>query len=148
MCRNPSSKVARLQPATLPKQKFFHRYFSIDFTNFSENLFEGRFRQFFYFFKQQLVFISGEPTLTILEESYQIFVTRSLIRFSISGIIIHSIKLSEIVRYLLNGLPRIHKPALCRGSDHLLASSHLVRLNIFEIVRYNNNYALKLKCVT
>ena len=33
------------------------------------------------------------------------------------------------------------------GSDHALLSSHLVRLNIFEIVRSNNNHALNLKYV-
>ena len=69
---------------------------------------------------------------------------RSLVRFSISGIIIHSIKFSEIFGYLLNGLPQTHKEALCGGSYDALAASNFVRLNIFEIVRYNNDHALKL----
>ena len=134
--------------------------FQLILPTFQKYLFEGRFRQFSCFFvvvvvvffkyhiivlTQQLVFLSREPTQTILEESDQIFVTRSLVRFSISGIIIHSIMLSEIFGYVLNGLPQTHKAALCRGSDHALASSHLVRLNIFEIVRYSNNHALKRK---
>ena len=60
-------------------------------------------------------------------------------RFSISGITIHSINLTEIFGYVLNGLPQTHKEALCRGYDHALGSSHLVRLNIFEIVRYKTS---------
>ena len=69
---------------------------------------------------------------------------RSLVRFSISEIIIHGIKFSEIFGYLLNGLPQTHKEALCGGSYDALAASNFVRLNIFEIVRYNNDHALKL----
>ena len=36
LSRNPLSKVAGLKPATLLKNEFLHRYFSIDFTYFSE----------------------------------------------------------------------------------------------------------------
>ena len=64
-----------------------------------------------------------------------------------SGIIARSTNLSEIFRYVLNGLSQTHKSALCGGSDHALANSHLVKLNNFEIVWYNNNHALKLKYV-
>ena len=44
----------------------------------------------------------------------------------------------------LFGIKRKPKSFSRVGYDHTLASSHLVRLNIFEIVRYNNNQTLKL----
>ena len=58
-----------------------------------------------------------------------------------------SINLSEIFGYMLNDLPQTHKAGLCRGSDHALASTHLLKMNISEIVRYNNNHALKFRYV-
>ena len=73
--------------------------------------------------------------------------TRILVRFSVSGIIILSISLSEIFGYVLNELPQTHEAALCGGSDHTLASSHLVTWNTFETVTYNNKQALKFRYV-
>ena len=56
-----------------------------------------------------------------------------------SGVIIHSINLSEIFGNALNRLPQAHEAALYVGYYNVLASLHLVRLSIFEIVRYSNS---------
>ena len=58
--------------------------------------------------------------------------------------IINCINLTEIFGYVLNGLPQAHKTALSGVFDHTLASSHLFRLDIFEIITYNINHALNL----
>ena len=68
------------------------------------------------------------------------FCDESMVRFSISGIIIHNINLSETFGFELNGLPQTHKVALRGSFDHAIASSYLVRFNIFEtgvITRFN-----------
>ena len=56
-----------------------------------------------------------------------------------SGVIIHSINLSEIFGNALNRLPEAHEAALYVGYYNVSASLHLVRLSIFEIVRYSNS---------
>ena len=50
-----------------------------------------------------------------MEEPDWTFITRSLVRFSISGMIFHSINVSESFGYELNGSPQTHKAALCEG---------------------------------
>ena len=82
-----------------------------------------------------------------MEESDWIFVARILVRFSVSGIIILSISLSEIFGYMLNGLPKTHKATIRGASNHALTSSHLTRWTVFEEVRYNNNHTLKRRFV-
>ena len=74
--------------------------------------------------------------------------TKNLVTFCISGMIIHTINFSKIFGYVLNGLPKSDKAALCGCSDHTIARSHLVRFNFLEIVRCNKNQALKLKYVS
>ena len=56
-----------------------------------------------------------------------------------SGVIIHSINLSEIFGNALNRLPQAHEAAPYVGYYNVSASLHLVRLSIFEIVRYSNS---------
>ena len=53
-----------------------------------------------------------------------------------SGVIIHSINLSEIFGNALNRLPEAHEAALYVGYYNVSASLHLVRLSIFEIVKF------------
>ena len=96
--------------------------------------------------EQQLVSLCREPTLTVLEGFDYTFVTRSLVRFSIFGIIILSISLYEIFGYMLDGLPQTHKAALF-GSSPRFSKFKFSQIEYIWNSNNNNNHALKFRYV-